>query len=215
MTQQVAPRNLSILVILNINYDERVAPMIDAPNTNVITAKRPLLTKLRSYITLIVALCCMIVLAVSAFLWFTYSPTAKQATPVNADDKIYANMQTSSKLLSASQHYDQAASDWISYAAMTPSKTHEANAFLNAAALYMSNAQYSKAVTMCQKAQAINGITFNEADEAANAYMLLGNKPEAIYYYRQTIKLMPADISDREAEIMSFEQAIQELQATS
>jgi hypothetical protein len=45
--------------------------------------------------------------------------------------------------------------------------------------------------------------------------MSLGNKPKAIYYYQQAIRLIPPKLSDRGAEIMSFNQAIQELQSPS
>jgi tetratricopeptide (TPR) repeat protein len=131
---------------------------------------------------------------------------------IEADNQEFNTLLAEQQQLMAYSKFDQAASLWTSYAAKSPNRSHRGMAYLNAGALYITNRQFTQAATMVQKAEAADGITFNEAEEASTVYLQLGNKPEAIHYYQEAIRLIPPS-EDKTADIAGFKEAIKELQA--
>ena len=183
-------------------------------DVTVVTSKsRPSWLSKRAVLPVAVVL----VIVVGGFGWWLIAHNHKPAltTDTTADNLTYNTLINEQNLLSANANYDQAASDWIAYAATTPSKAHKESAYINAADLYMSNSQYTQAVNLCKKYEALAGVTFEEAELAARAYTALGNKQEAIHYYQEAIRLLPASLSNPAAEKASFQGAIQELQGGS
>lgn len=130
-----------------------------------------------------------------------------------ADKQKYAGLQAAADPLSASGRFDQAANLWITYASETSNRVHKSSAYVNAAALYVSDNQYAKAYDMCQKAEAANGITYTEVEEAAAAAQGLGKKAAAIQYYQDAIRLIPASTSFPGIQKSIFNADIQQLQA--
>jgi tetratricopeptide (TPR) repeat protein len=137
----------------------------------------------------------------------------KSAT--NADSQQFKELISETSLMGGNAKYAQAAQLWLAYASQTPSKSHREAAYVSAATFYLSNHQYAQAITMCKRAQGVEGITYTEATAAALAYRSSGDSSQAIYYYREAIKLVPPDEMDRTGEISLYQQAIQELQAKS
>jgi tetratricopeptide (TPR) repeat protein len=152
---------------------------------------------------------------ISIGLWRHYvtDRNSVASAAANADNKQFQNLESITAQEQVLGHDDQAANLWISYSTTTPSKTHKETALLDAAALYMSNGQYSKAISMCKKSETVDGVTFDEAELAANAYFDLKDNQAAIHYYQEAIRLIPPTLADGAAEKTSFQQAIKELRA--
>lgn len=180
------------------------------PSVTVMTAKgRPLGLSKRTVLSVAVLLL-VIIVGASGFAW--WHDHNRKIVP-KADTQEYNTLLDEQNVLSADSEYGQAANLWVSYATTTPSRAHKESAFLNAAALYMSDQQYNQVVGMCKKAESVDGVTYQESEIAANAYMSLGDKQDAIHYYQEAIRLIPASSSDRVADQASFKSIIQELQA--
>jgi hypothetical protein len=101
-----------------------------------------------------------------AAYWYGHRPDQSAARAKAADNRVYSSAQTTTKLLSSNNKFDQAAGLWTTYAA-----------------------------SMCQKAESVEGTTFDEADIAASASMSLGSKPYALSrqnYQTEALKLCPS-----------------------
>jgi tetratricopeptide (TPR) repeat protein len=151
----------------------------------------------------------IVIIALAGYFGWRYhvSSVAK------ADNQKYSGVQTAADLLSSNGHFDQAANLWVAYAAGTSNRVHKGSAYVNAAIIYLSDNQYAQAYAMCQKAEAANGITYTEAEEAAVAAQGLGKKAVAIRYYQEAIRLIPASTSLPEIQKSIFNAEIQQLQA--
>jgi tetratricopeptide (TPR) repeat protein len=160
-----------------------------------------------------VILACILILGIAWFVWLRNPSPVKRNAPLNTDSTSYKHVQAETNNLNTERQYDQSASVWISYAGTTTSTNNEAQGYLNAAAAYMSAAQFNQAIAMCNKAEALKGVTFDESEIAANAYTAIGNDSKAIYYYQQAIALSPKNLIDTPGNIADFKQAIQQLQA--
>jgi len=128
------------------------------------------------------------------------------------DDREFANTTELARIDNESKNFKGAANLWMTYGDSTSNQDHKAAAYINAASQYVAGRQFADATLACRRAEAVNGITFKEAEVAATAYSALGDKPNAIKYYNEAIRLFPATIADRSATIASFHKAIQELQ---
>lgn len=135
-----------------------------------------------------------------------------QAFLVKADNQEYATLESLNYELRAQRKYDQAAASWLDYAGRTPNRTHRYQAYLYAAALYVSNREYPNAAKAVKKAEAAGGVTLPEAELAATTYRALGDKAAAIHYYQECVKLVPHTSIDYSAQVKSFEDGIQQLQ---
>jgi tetratricopeptide (TPR) repeat protein len=153
----------------------------------------------------------MLAIVVAALLVWQYI-AAQHRSKENQD---FTKLQATAITLSASKQYDKAAGLWTAYAPQATTKAAASTAYVNAAALYLSNGQAAQAIIMCIKAEAVDGKTFDETSAAANAYMILGNKPEAIYYFKQEQQLLPSNATDRSMELEEINQNIKALQVAS
>jgi tetratricopeptide (TPR) repeat protein len=134
-----------------------------------------------------------------------------RSSSVNSDNEEYAFLLNQQNTWTAQSKFNTGATAWQTYAVKTPSKSHRNAAYINAATLYLGAGENQDAVAMCQKAEQTLGVTYTEASAAAIAYMLLGNKAQAIHYYKEDIRLIPPNTTDKSAEVASYNQAVQEL----
>jgi tetratricopeptide (TPR) repeat protein len=168
------------------------------PSLEVEQTKRPLLAILVSVFA--------VAAVVAGVLWYAHWQAIK------SDNQEFANLQAVARNASGGQGSDDLAVLWTHYAARTPSKIHRNAAYLYAAAIYVTNSEYSQAAKMCELAEKSGGVTFQEAEVAATAYYNLGDKAKAIHYYKLAASLVPANLSDRQGEIDSFNKTITSLQ---
>jgi tetratricopeptide (TPR) repeat protein len=140
-------------------------------------------------------------------------PPAQYDTSTYNGNASYTNTLIASNILSSDKHYDKAAALWISYATKASIHSNQSQGYLNAAAQYITDGQFSQAIDMCKKSEAAEGVTFDESEVAANAYMALGNNQMAIYYYQQAIRLNPKTGDDYAGDNSDFEAAIKQLQS--
>lgn len=176
----------------------------------------PLSYKLKSHgrqVLVVVCLLLLLVAGISVRVWRQHATA--QNSLAEADNRQFKSVESLVAVDEANNQYGKVASVWASYATTTSNKTHKESALLDAAAAYISNGQYAQAVNMCKMAEAVDGVTFEEAEVAATAYSALGDKQNAIHYYHEAISLMPASLSDGPAEKVVFKKAIQELQTGS
>jgi tetratricopeptide (TPR) repeat protein len=161
----------------------------------------------RAKLVITVTILVLLVIAISLFLKIYITTEHK-----NVAYQQFSALQSTSSQLSSKRQYDQAARLWIAYVPKAPTKMIANTAYVNAAALYVSNAQYVLAITMCNKAEALDGVTLDEASAAATAYQMLGNKTKAINNYETEKRLLPPNAFNRNVEIVEINQAITELQ---
>jgi tetratricopeptide (TPR) repeat protein len=151
------------------------------------------------------------VLAVGALIgvtWYTWYHSM-----IAVDNREFISVTRIARDDNANNDFTGAATVWNDYANTTPSKTHKNAAYVNAAAQYISGGEFNKAIQECKMSEAIAGVTFEEAEVAATANAAAGNKTDAIKYYEDAIRLIPNAISDRTAEITTYNQAIKQLQS--
>lgn len=127
----------------------------------------------------------------------------------------YLQQANTANNLSINGNFSKAANSWISYAAQTTNRSQKGEAYVNAAANYLSEHQYASAFQMCKKAELIDGVTYGEAQEAAAAAQGLGDNTVAIGYYQKAIQLIPRSMYGPETQKKIFELDIQELQSKS
>lgn len=171
---------------------------------------------------MIMAICAtLLIVGTLCFLWWQHyihkqhSTSTHTSQATKSDNKAYASLNTITTNLSLEGQYLQAANLWITYASKTANRAHEGAAYVNAGALYLNTGQYSEALMMCKKAETANGITYNEAQEAAEAARDMGDKLEAIYYYQKAIQLMPNSLSSPQTQKYIYNLDIKELQGSS
>jgi tetratricopeptide (TPR) repeat protein len=130
---------------------------------------------------------------------------------LNDDNSEFQTKISLDNQLTAQSKYVPAAQLWINYAQQTPSKDHKTAAYVNAATDLINAKQYDDAITMCKYAEKVSGVTYVESTAAALAYRGAGDKQQAIHYYHEAIRLVPASQPDREAQIALYEQSIKTL----
>lgn len=131
-----------------------------------------------------------------------------------ADNSRYVTAQKLATLDSEHGAFNQAAAVWTAYASNATNRAHKNSAYLSAGAFYINSHEYLKTISMCKKSEALEGVSFDEAEMVANAYFSLGDTSDAIHYYREAIRLVPASDSERGAEIASFNHAIAILESS-
>jgi tetratricopeptide (TPR) repeat protein len=132
---------------------------------------------------------------------------------VSNDNRDYQTQLSLDNQLTAQSSYVKAAQLWVDYAGRTSNSGHKVSAYVNAAIDLTNAHQYADAITMCKRAEKVNGVTFNEAGAAAEAYRDSGDKAQAIHYYRAAIKLAPARQSDHGAAVALYQQSLQNLES--
>lgn len=155
------------------------------------------------------------IVGVSLLGWQYFNRADNAKNPNNANNasqQSYLNQSDLANRQSIEGDYNQAANTWITYASHATDRTQKSEAYVDAAAAYLSEHQYKEAYLLCKKAESVAGITYGEAQEAAAAAQGIGNKSEAIFYYQKAIQLIPQSLNGRETQKQIFELDIQELQ---
>lgn len=162
-------------------------------------------------LTVVILLC---LVSAGFFLWrYTHKPAHKQPSAITKlDDTNFSYLKVETRSLGLKSQYDQAAKDWSNYAMNTTNSSHKNTAYINAANAYINEHQYANALSMCKKAEAIKGVTYDEAQMAAIAARNLGDKKTAIYYYQQALRLVPDSLSDPKTQKYVFSLDIKQLQ---
>lgn len=124
-----------------------------------------------------------------------------------SDDEFQTQTDLDNQLTAQSK-YAMAAKQWGDYANRSPGGGHQATAYVNAAIDFINARQYDDAISSCKKAETLQGVTFEEATVAAQAYSGAGDKPTAISYYRKAIQLVPAGQTGRDFQIGIINQDI-------
>lgn len=140
--------------------------------------------------------------------WWAYS-----AYEENRASQDFSNTQAATEQLESTNEFAKAADQWTALAQRVHINKYRVHALQNAAADYITAGDFKAALNSYHNAIAITGITYDEATGAALADEKLGQKSEAIAYYKQAITLMPKDLPAAAFQKALFEQAITRLQS--
>jgi cytochrome c-type biogenesis protein CcmH/NrfG len=152
----------------------------------------------------LIILGCIIVIAAGTYVYLHDSATT-------ADNQTFKVDAAETQNLSSQEKFAQVARLWINYANQTPSKSHRAAAWQFAGAAYINNSQFSLSLAAYKRAIAITGLNYDEANGAATAAARLGNAQEAVYYFKQASRLIPASMPYPADQRALFNEEIQEV----
>jgi tetratricopeptide (TPR) repeat protein len=130
-------------------------------------------------------------------------------------EQKFNQLKTTADVLVRQRHPQQAADLWSKYAHNTSNaKQYRAKAWENAGLFYMSSADYSRAESCFKNSIAITGLTYSLASAIAQAAQWAGDKPVAIHYYQEALKLIPKDMPAVESQKRLFSETIKQLQSS-
>jgi tetratricopeptide (TPR) repeat protein len=156
-----------------------------------------------------------IALCAGSYMYWQSKDQSSGHTNAAADNAAYNDVRTTANNLIQENLSTLAAIRLTDYANNSPNRVHKSDAYLYAASIYMGEQNYAQALSMCKKAQAANGITYTEAQEAGTAAQKLGENSVAIFYYKAAIKLIPPSFASPQTQKDTYNQAIQQLQSKS
>lgn len=124
----------------------------------------------------------------------------------------FAQIQTQTESLEAQGNFAQIASLWAGYASDNSNdKSHRAQAWQKAADAYMSEGDWKDGLHAYQQAEALTGLTYEEAAGAAQAAMRLHENDLAVHYLQMELKLLPKDLSLPQLQRQLIEKQIQQM----
>lgn len=154
----------------------------------------------------------LLVLAVAIAATVTFV-IYEQRTAMTSDDSLFNSTTAIARLDISESDYSAAASVWMRYAATSPNKSHQVDAYASAAGLYLSAGDNQRALSIVQTAQAKDGENYLLAEVGGQAAQNLGNKRLAISYDKTVLKLLPTSpLSDKMEEERAYQQSIQQLE---
>jgi tetratricopeptide (TPR) repeat protein len=182
-------------------------------NAQVVSGQFPMKGRRRMLMLAVVLL--LLIVGGSVWLWKIHDANAKKAAAA-ADNQAYMSLQKEAAYNSPStpSAYAQLANAWMNYAQHTANRSHKITAYQQAGAAYLNANEATQALKALLAVKGLTGITYGEANNLAVVEAQLGNKPEAIYYFQQALKLIPTkNFPDASAQRQLFNQEIAGLKA--